>query len=169
MPPLICSAKSSKPTISAPASLAASACTPCANTATRVVLPIPFGNTIEPRTNWSDFLASIPKLIEISIDSLNLTFEPSLTRTNASCIGYNLLRSIFARSASILLAMLFALHNNAHTTCAASNCTYCSIHISRRQIRHLCRCNLFSLLTRNCCYFINVRTWRTLCNFCRFF
>ena len=43
-------AKSSIPTISAPAALASSALAPCANTATRTVLPVPAGRTTAPRT-----------------------------------------------------------------------------------------------------------------------
>ena len=43
------------PTMSAPAALASSALAPCANTATRLVLPVPLGITTAPRTTWSDF------------------------------------------------------------------------------------------------------------------
>src|SRR3546814_10635258 len=60
------------PTASAPAALASSALAPCANTATRTDLPLPCGSTVEPRTFWSDFLASMPRFIDMSIDSLNL-------------------------------------------------------------------------------------------------
>ncbi len=60
------------PTASAPAALASSALAPWANTATRTLLPEPCGRTVEPRTFWSDFLASMPRLIDRSTDSLNL-------------------------------------------------------------------------------------------------
>ena len=50
-PAFIFSARSSYPTMSAPAFFAASAASPWANTATRVVLPVPFGRTIEPLTD----------------------------------------------------------------------------------------------------------------------
>ena len=72
LPALIDSAKSSKPTISAPASLAASAFAPWANTATRTVLPVPLGNTVELRTTWSDLRGSTPRLTLTSTDSMNL-------------------------------------------------------------------------------------------------
>ena len=36
--------------MSAPAALAAFAGSPCVNTATRTVLPVPWGSTSEPRT-----------------------------------------------------------------------------------------------------------------------
>ncbi len=51
LPALMLSARSSKPTISAPAALASSALTPWANTATRTVLPVPLGSTTAPRIN----------------------------------------------------------------------------------------------------------------------
>ena len=51
LPPLTVSARSSKPTMSAPAAFAACALSPCANTATRTDLPVPEGSTTEPRTD----------------------------------------------------------------------------------------------------------------------
>ena len=78
------------PTISAPACLAASAFAPCVNTATRTFLPLPFGNTVEPRTTWSDFAASMPRLMATSTDSANLACASSLTSFSASSAGYAL-------------------------------------------------------------------------------
>src|SRR4026208_1588636 len=61
-PPSILSARSSMPTTSAPAARASSAFAPGGqNTATRTDLPVPAGSTVEPRTCWSDFLASTPR------------------------------------------------------------------------------------------------------------
>src|SRR5438034_11162165 len=51
------------PTMSAPASFAAFALSPWANTAIRIFLPVPAGSTTDPRTVWSDFFASMPRLI----------------------------------------------------------------------------------------------------------
>ena len=53
VPPWIVSIRSSAPTMSAPASVASSALGPRANTATRTVLPVPFGRPTVPRTIWS--------------------------------------------------------------------------------------------------------------------
>ena len=53
----------------------------------RTVLPVPWGRTTEPRTVWSDFDASIPRLIETSIDSLNFAVALVFTIVRASCIG----------------------------------------------------------------------------------
>ena len=83
-PPLILSARSSKPTTSAPAAFAASAFAPCANTATRTVLPVPRGSTTLPRTTWSDFLESMPRFTATSIDSSNLAVAVFLARSSAS-------------------------------------------------------------------------------------
>ena len=63
-PPLIFSANSGPPTSSAPAALASSILSPLAKTITRSVLPMPWGSTIEPRTNWSACLGSIPSRID---------------------------------------------------------------------------------------------------------
>jgi hypothetical protein len=49
-PVSIFSAKSSKPTSSAPAFFAASASSPCAKTITLNNFPVPFGKTVEPLT-----------------------------------------------------------------------------------------------------------------------
>ena len=67
------SARSSIPTLSAPASRAFLASSPSQKTATFTVFPVPFGKTIEPLMFWSDFFASTPKLMLTSIDSTNLT------------------------------------------------------------------------------------------------
>ena len=99
LPAFTCSARSSKPTTSAPAASASLALSPCANTATRLVLPVPCGSTSEPRTIWSDFLASTPRLIATSMDSLNLAVALSLTSFRASDSGYSFSRSTLLRTA----------------------------------------------------------------------
>ena len=83
--------------------MAASTLAPCVNTATRTVLPVPFGNTTEPRTTWSDLRGSTPKFTETSIDSSNLAVAAFLTKLNASLISYTLLRSKPSRKALIRL------------------------------------------------------------------
>src|SRR5690606_18359987 len=108
---------SSKPTTSAPAALASSALAPCANTATRLVLPVPLGSTTAPRTTWSDFLASTPSCTATSIDSSNLAVAHSLTRLRASEIAYSLVLSILPCSALAFfvgLPMSDPLHRDAH-------------------------------------------------------
>jgi hypothetical protein len=57
---------------------------PEVNTATRTVLPVPFGSTVEPRTCWSDFEASMPRLTATSTASSNLAVASSLTSASAS-------------------------------------------------------------------------------------
>ena len=81
------------PTMSAPAALASSALAPCANTATRLVLPVPLGITTAPRTTWSDFLASMPSCTATSIDSSNFAVAHSLTSARAPSSGYSLVLS----------------------------------------------------------------------------
>ncbi len=53
--------RSSKPTNSAPASLAAAAGSPWAKTATRTFLPVPWGRETLPRTIWSLLRGSTPR------------------------------------------------------------------------------------------------------------
>ncbi len=83
-PSLIFAARSSKPTISAPASCACFALSPWANTATRTFLPVPAGSTTEPRTVWSDFFASTPRFTATSTDSSNFATAVSFTSASAS-------------------------------------------------------------------------------------
>ena len=75
------------PTWSAPAALAASAASPWAKTATRTCLPVPAGRLVAPRTTWSDFRGSTPRLMLTSMDSLNLTVERSFSSATASSMG----------------------------------------------------------------------------------
>ena len=74
--------------MSAPAARAASWFLPPVNTATRTVLPMPCGSTVEPRTCWSDLLASMPRLTATSTDSANFAVANSFTSSRASSIGY---------------------------------------------------------------------------------
>ena len=78
------SARSSRPTRSAPASRASESGPSSANTATRTVLPVPFGSTCRPRTFWSERLPSMPRLIATSTDSSNLADAVCFTRFSAS-------------------------------------------------------------------------------------
>jgi hypothetical protein len=73
--------------MSAPASCAALTLSPCANTATRTVLPVPAGSTTEPRTVWSDFLASMPRLTATSTDSSNFAVAACFSSFIASRAG----------------------------------------------------------------------------------
>ena len=73
--------------MSAPAALASSWFLPEVNTATRTVLPVPWGITVEPRTCWSDLLASMPKFTAASTASANLAVANSFTSFSASSTG----------------------------------------------------------------------------------
>ena len=84
VPPWIVSIRSSAPTMSAPAASASSAFAPRANTATRTVLPVPFGRVTVPRTIWSAWRGSIPRIIAISTDSSNFAVAFDFTSATAS-------------------------------------------------------------------------------------
>ena len=73
--------------MSAPAFFAASAAAPSANTATRTFLPVPRGITAVPRTFWSDFFESMPRLTATSTDSSNLALAVFFRITSASSSG----------------------------------------------------------------------------------
>src|ERR1700679_3908250 len=125
--------------MSAPAAFAASTFLPEVNTATRTTLPIPWGITVEPRTCWSDLLASMPRFTAASTDSLNLAVASSLTIFSASSTGYCLPGwilsfQVFTRFAS---AILDALHIDAHAARSARNGAHRRFHVRRRQIRLL--------------------------------
>jgi hypothetical protein len=60
---------------------------PRANTPTRKVRPVPFGSVTTPRTIWSAWRGSTPRLIAISTVSSNFDLARSLTILMASAIG----------------------------------------------------------------------------------
>src|SRR4051812_3345098 len=112
-------ARSSMPTMSAPAALASSALAPWANTATRLVLPVPLGITTAPRTTWSDFFGSMPSCTATSMDSSNLAVAASLTRVRASLKAYSfVLSTLPCRAFCFLVSFVMsdALHRDAHRT-----------------------------------------------------
>ncbi len=84
----ICSARSSAPTMSAPASRACWAASPAANTATRTSLPVPDGSPTVPRTIWSALRGSTPSRTAISTVSSNFALASDLTMPSAS-VGVN--------------------------------------------------------------------------------
>jgi hypothetical protein len=76
-----------------------------ANTATRTDLPVPAGSTVDPRTCWSDFLASTPRRTATSIASTNLALLLSFRIFRASSIAYALPGWVAARIAFCRLFM----------------------------------------------------------------
>src|SRR5690606_36052423 len=156
---------SSKPTTSAPAALASSALAPCANTATRLVLPVPLGSTTAPRTTWSDLRASTPSCTATSIDSSNLAVAQSFTSDKALSSVYSLVLSIlpsncFCRLLS--LAMSHPLHDDAHRAGRARDGANRRLQVGRRQILHLGLGDLLDLLTAELAHALRVRTRRAL-------
>src|ERR1041385_3140661 len=91
---LTCSARSSAPTMSAPAFFASSAFAPLANTATRSLRPVPLGSEDTPRTIWSAWRGSTPRLMESSIVSSNLDVARDFTSFTASSTRYDFVVSI---------------------------------------------------------------------------
>src|SRR5579883_2385342 len=151
-PALTFSARSSNPTISAPADRAASAFLPCVNTATRTVLPVPCGITVEPRTCWSDLVASTPRLMATSTDSLNFALANSLTSFSASSIAYALPAGSFSFqtfSRFVSRVISDALHIDAHAAGAARDGAHCRIEIRRGEIRLLELGDVLELLARD--------------------
>src|SRR6266540_890380 len=85
-PPWIFSARSSAPTMSAPAASASFALSPFAKTAIFTALPIPCGSTTAPRTTWSACFGSTPRLMAASTVSSNFFVAVSFTSFIASSI-----------------------------------------------------------------------------------
>src|SRR5690348_4552420 len=160
LPSFTCAARSSSPTSSAPAAFAALAGSPCVNTATRTDLPVPCGSTSEPRTTWSDFLASTPRFTATSIDSLNFAVAFCLTSLIASSTGYGLLRSTAFFNACRRLeifAISDALHFDTHAARTASHGAYGRIQIRCGQIGHFGFRDLLGLSPCQPAHLINVR------------
>src|SRR5690606_17918264 len=156
----IFSARSSMPTASAPAARASSALAPGGqNTATRTVLPVPAGSTVEPRTCWSDFFGSTPRRTATSTDSTNFALQFSLTIFRASSIGYALPGCTAALIAfcRLVSAMPSALHHQAHRAGRAHDGAHSRLEIRRRQVRLLELGDLLQLLAGNLAHLLGVR------------
>src|SRR5689334_7548354 len=159
LPAFTCAARSSMPTMSAPAALASSTFLPAVNTATRSVLPVPCGITVEPRTCWSDFDASMPRFTEQSTVSLNLAVANCFTSLSASSTGYclpggSLSFQAFSRFVS---AMCLTHHVHAHRAGRARDGIDRRIEIRRREIRLLELRDLLELLARDLAHLVGVR------------
>ncbi|MNR10459.1 hypothetical protein D3C85_1267120 [compost metagenome] len=83
-PAAIFSIRSSEPTKSAPAAIAASALSPVAKTRTRATLPVPCGRLTVPRTIWSALRGSTPRRKATSTVASNLDGLVSLASVTAS-------------------------------------------------------------------------------------
>src|SRR5580698_7852643 len=154
------SARSSKPTMSAPAALAASAFLPWVNTATRTVLPVPCGMTVEPRTCWSDLVASTPRFTDTSTDSLNFAVANSLTSLSASSMEYDLPGGSFSFQVLVRLAtagMSHSFHVDAHAAGTARDGAHGRIEVGGGQIGHFHLGNVLELLARHLAHFGGVR------------
>src|SRR5580692_5460204 len=163
-PALTFSARSSNPTISAPAALAF---LPCVNTATRTLLPVPCGITVEPRTCWSDLVASTPRFTATSTDSSNFAVASSLTSLSASSSGYDLPGGSFSFQDFVRFAtaaMSHPLHVDAHAARAARNGAHRRVQVGRRQVRRLELGNVLELLARDLAHFGRVRRGAALGN-----
>src|SRR5690606_32365874 len=147
------------PTASAPAARASSALAPAgANTATRTLLPVPAGSTVEPRTCWSDFLASTPRRTATSTASTNLALLLSLTIFRASSIGYALPGCTAAMIAfcRLVCAMSSALHRQAHRTGRTRDGAHCCIEVGRGQVGFLRLGDFLELLAGDLAHLLGV-------------
>src|SRR5688500_7369071 len=125
------------PTTSAPAANASSAFAPGGQkTATRTDLPVPAGSTVEPRTCWSDFLASTPRRTATSTASTNLVLLLSLTIFKASSMEYALPGVTAAKIAfcRLVCAIVLALYRQAHAARRTRNRTHRRIQTGCGQI-----------------------------------
>src|SRR5688572_24785385 len=158
LPAFTCAARSSMPTMSAPAAFASSTFLPAVNTATRSVLPVPCGITVEPRTCWSDLAASMPRFTAQSTVSLNFAVANSLTILSASSIGYCLPGvSLDFQAFSRFVFTSLPHHVHAHRTGTARDGVHRRIEIRRRQVRLLQLRDFLELLARDLAHLGGVR------------
>src|SRR5512133_1756618 len=155
-PPWIFSARSSAPTMSAPAPSASLALSPFANTAIFTALPIPCGRTTAPRTTWSACFGSTPRLIAASTVSSNFFVAVSFTSFMASSTLYRLTRSTFARAALNFLPFAMCVSSSrsaddldAHGQCGALDGPHRGLDGARRHVLHLHLRDLLHLLARH--------------------
>src|SRR3990167_3220919 len=165
LPALTSAARSSMPTMSAPAAFASSALAPWATPATRGVLPGPVGSTTAPRPTGSEFLASTPSWIATSMDSSNLALAHSLMMARASASAYSLLLSTLPSKAFcflVSLAMSHALHNHAHRAGRTGDGAHSGVHVGSGHVLHLGLGDLFELCARDLADLLLVGHGRTL-------
>src|SRR5688572_16425404 len=152
--------------MSAPAAFAASAFLPLVNTATRTLLPMPCGITVEPRTCWSDLLASMPRFTATSTDSANFAVANSFTRLSASSTGYCRPGASFAFHGAMRLgnfislaeaAISHPLHVDAHAAGAAGDRAHGGVQVRGGDVRHLHLRDVFQLLARDLAHLRRVR------------
>ena len=105
-PPLILATRSSAPTTSAPASRASVAASPAANTATRLVRPVPSGSESVPRTIWSALRGSTPSRTASSTVSSNLALGERLHELDRLADAVELLAVDLAEALLVLLPVL---------------------------------------------------------------
>src|SRR5271169_6133940 len=116
--------------------------------------------TVEPRTCWSDFVASTPRFTDTSTDSLNFAVANSLTSLSASSMAYalpgaNLSFQVLVRLTAV--AILEPLHVDAHAARAAGDGAHRRLQIACRQVRHLQLRNVLELFARNLAHLGGVR------------
>src|SRR5918997_445031 len=138
---LMRAARSSEPTTSAPASSASLAFSPSAKTATRRVLPVPFGSIKVPRTIWSARLGSTFRWTCASTLSSNLAPSRSLRSSSASRGAYLCSGSIFAFCSSSFLP----IDCNPHTSGRTLDYLRRALYVGGVQVRHLGPGNLLHL------------------------
>src|SRR5690554_4306982 len=153
------------PTASAPAARASSALAPAgANTATRTLLPVPCGSTVEPRTCWSDLRASTPSRTATSTASTNFDLPRSWTIFRAWSIGYALPGCTASRLAFcrlVCFAMSSALHRKTHRTGGALDGADRGFQAGGGQVGFLRLGDLFQLGAGDLAHLLGVRTRRT--------
>ena len=147
--------------MSAPAAFAASTFLPEVNTATRTVLPVPFGITVEPRTCWSDLLASMPRftaastrLVELRRGELLDELQRFIDRILLAGRRASTFQA-FMRFATAVMSQ--ALHVDAHAARAARDGAHGGFEIGGREIRLLGLRDLLELLARDLADLVGVR------------
>src|SRR5215210_5587408 len=138
---LIREARSSEPTTSAPASSASLAFSPSAKTATRRVLPVPFGSISVPRTIWSARLGSTFRWTCASTLSSNLAPSRSLRSSSASRGAYLCSGSILDFCSSSFLP----IDRNPHAPGRTLDDLRRALDVGGVEVRHLCTCYLLDL------------------------
>src|SRR5476649_1208503 len=113
---------------------------------------MPCGSTVEPRTCWSDLLASMPKFTATSTASANLAVANSLTSLSASSTGYCLpgVSLVFHACMRLGVAgMSEALHVDAHAARAAGNGAHGRFQVRGGQVGGLGLRHFLDLLAGN--------------------
>mmetsp|Transcript_186 Transcript_186/g.458 ORF Transcript_186/g.458 Transcript_186/m.458 type:complete len:252 (-) Transcript_186:206-961(-) len=140
MPPAISSMRSSPPTYSAPAALAAASWPPPQSTAILTSFPVPLGRATVALSCWSLYLGLMFRRMWASTASLNLVVAFSFTSLSASSELHSAVLSAYPLEAKFALACLNLLDPSVATDASSTAAALGTTHRGPLTLKHAALC-----------------------------